>query len=385
MTTQIVLTAALGIARGALLPRHGRLRRVHGARRPVRRRAHRPSAVRADARRDPGRRARLALRGAEGLGGLPAELWSFPTSPGFGAWDILGMLVLIGLPHMVGSDVYLKLLSCKDEDTARRSALLAAGSKVLFGLSVAAIALAARKALPPVIPRWPCRPPSSASRRRRSRPWSSSRWSRRCRPRRTSSCSPRPPSPLATSRPPCSGRPMRLPAARLLAPLFGALGLATALALDRDVLETLKLGYSIFAAGLILPVLAALPLRCGAPRAGPGSDRRDGRRGYRGRGRAVRAGASRGTRSRARRHRRQCRGAPRGVDAGPLPGADAVTQTAQTRRSRRVAPDSRNTADRHLHGPHGSVQHGLGQQEFRPGRISPVSTARSGGLATSTK
>jgi hypothetical protein len=31
-----------------------------------------------------------------------------------------------------------------------------------------------------------------------------------------------------------------------------------ALALNRDVLETLKLGYSIFAAGLILPVLAAL-------------------------------------------------------------------------------------------------------------------------------
>ncbi len=65
------------------------------------------------------------------------------------------------------------------------------------------------------------------------------------------------------------GRPMTLPAARLLAPVFGALGLATALALDRDVLETLKLGYSIFAAGLILPVLAALaPLRRRVPARG---------------------------------------------------------------------------------------------------------------------
>ena len=39
--------------------------------------------------------------------------------------------------------------------------------------------------------------------------------------------------------------------------------------MDRNVLETLKLGYSIFAAGLILPVLAALlPGRPLVPTAG---------------------------------------------------------------------------------------------------------------------
>ncbi|MEP6995477.1 MAG: hypothetical protein ABI968_13210, partial [Acidobacteriota bacterium] len=48
--------------------------------------------------------------------------------------------------------------------------------------------------------------------------------------------------------------------------VYGALGLLTALALDRNVLLTLKLGYSIFAAGLILPVLAAfLPARLSIP------------------------------------------------------------------------------------------------------------------------
>ncbi|MEP6994076.1 MAG: hypothetical protein ABI968_06090, partial [Acidobacteriota bacterium] len=91
-----------------------------------------------------------ALSGAHGLGDLPPEVWRFPTAPSFSGRDVLAMLVLVGLPHLVGSDVYLKLLSCRDADTARRSTLLAAGSKVLFGLSVAAIALAARKALPPV-------------------------------------------------------------------------------------------------------------------------------------------------------------------------------------------------------------------------------------------
>ena len=58
--------------------------------------------------------------------------------------------------------------------------------------------------------------------------------------------------------PPVTRRPPPILAARLLSPFYGALGLVVALALNRDVLETLKLGYSIFAAGLILPVLAAL-------------------------------------------------------------------------------------------------------------------------------
>ncbi len=89
--------------------------------------------------------------------------------------------------------------------------------------------------------------------------------------------------------PPLLGRPLPLAAARFLPPVFGALGLATALSLDRDVLETLKLGYSIFAAGLILPVLAAfLPGRLRIP-ARRGHRRDDRGRRHRGRG-PLRAG-----------------------------------------------------------------------------------------------
>jgi Na+/proline symporter len=43
-------------------------------------------------------------------------------------------------------------------------------------------------------------------------------------------------------------------AARALVPAFGALGLLIALEM-REIVETLKLGYSIFAAGMILPIL----------------------------------------------------------------------------------------------------------------------------------
>jgi solute:Na+ symporter, SSS family len=211
-----------------------------------------------------------ALRGAHGLGGLPPEAWSFPTSPTFGAGDVFAMLVLIGLPHLVGSDIYLKLSSCRDERTARHAALWAAGSKFLFGLSVAAIALAARKAL-----------------------------------HRVAASSALPAAVLGFAPPALSafvlvalvatmqtsadvvllsaaavaardlapalrgGRPLPLSVSRLLPVVFGALGLATALALDRDVLATLRLGYSIFAAGLILPTLSALaPRRFRAPTPG---------------------------------------------------------------------------------------------------------------------
>ncbi|HTY43544.1 MAG TPA: hypothetical protein VMH79_16885 [Thermoanaerobaculia bacterium] len=200
-----------------------------------------------------------ALSRAHGLSGLPAEAWSFPTSTSFGVGDVAAMLVLIGLPHMVGSDVYLKLLSCRDEDTARRSALLASVSKVLFGLSVAAIALAARKALPPLDPAAALpaavlafAPPALAA----------FVLVALVATMQTSADIVLLSASAVTARdlvpPLIGGKTLPLSVSRTLPALYGALGLTTALALNRDVLRTLRLGYSIFAAGLILPTLAAL-------------------------------------------------------------------------------------------------------------------------------
>ena len=214
----------------------------------------------------PGIALASALARGPGLSELPAGLARFPFSPTLGAADVLALLVLVGLPHLVGSDVYAKVLSCRDEATARRSALLAAGSKVVFGLSVATIALTARRLLPPGVPA-------------------------ETLPRAIAAFVPGPLAPLVlvclvatmqssadivllsasavTARdllPPLIGRPTPLALSRALSILYGSLGLAVALAMGRDVIETLKLGYSIFAAGLILPVLAAfLPLRLAPP------------------------------------------------------------------------------------------------------------------------
>jgi Na+/proline symporter len=170
---------------------------------------------------------------------------------------VLALLVTIGLPHLVGSDIYAKILSCRTEAVARRATLLAGLSKVVFGLSVAAIALIARATLStgPAV---------------------------QTLPRAILAFVPGPLASLVlvclvatmqssadvvllsaaavTARdllPPLIHRPLSLSAARILTPIYGALGFLVAVAMSRNVLETLKLGYSIFAAGLILPVLAA--------------------------------------------------------------------------------------------------------------------------------
>jgi solute:Na+ symporter, SSS family len=199
-----------------------------------------------------------ALRSAGGLSGLPPEVWSFPTSPTL-AWSEIGAwLVLVGLPHLVGSDVYAKLLSCRDETVARRSALLAAASKVAFGLAVAAIALSARKALPPMSPSSTLPrailafvPPGLASLVIVAL----------VATMQSSADAVLLSATAVTARdlaPAWLGRALPISAGRWMTPLYGALGLAVAIGMNRNVLETLKLGYSIFAAGLILPALAAL-------------------------------------------------------------------------------------------------------------------------------
>jgi SSS family solute:Na+ symporter len=209
----------------------------------------------------PGVALYFALTGAKGLGGLPPEVWSFPLSRDVRAGDVLALVVLIGLPHLVGSDVYAKLLSCRDEATARRSALLAAVSKVVFGFSVAAIALAARKALPPVDPSnaLPAAilgfaPPAAAA---LILVGLVATMQTSADIVLLSACA----VTVRDLAPRALGRNSGVRAARWLAPVYGALGLLVALSLGRDVVETLKLGYSIFAAGIILPVLAALAPR----------------------------------------------------------------------------------------------------------------------------
>ena len=181
----------------------------------------------------------------------PARLLTFPTGPAFSWADVLALLVLVGLPHAVGSDVWGKLLSARDEAAARRAAFGAAGAKLVFGLATAAIALAGISLAvggPPaqLFPRavfalaGPALAPlllvalvatmqSSADSVLLS-------------------------AAAATAHDLVPGAGVRF--ARLAVVAYGAAGLAVALVLN-DLVETFRLGYTLFASGLILPTLAA--------------------------------------------------------------------------------------------------------------------------------
>ena len=182
--------------------------------------------------------------------GLPARLTSFPFSATLGPMDAAALIVLVGLPHAVGSDVWAKLLSARDEATARRATLWAAASKLLFGLAVAAIALAGVASGlaggPSLFPRavlllsGPALAPLL--------------FVAMVATMQSSSDSVLLSAAGATVHDllPGIASPRRI---RAFVVLHGLFGLVVALWL-RDVLETFRLGYTIFASGLILPTLA---------------------------------------------------------------------------------------------------------------------------------
>jgi solute:Na+ symporter, SSS family len=183
---------------------------------------------------------------------VPAELLHFPTGPRFSWGDAFALLVLVGLPHAVGSDVWAKLLSARDERAARRAALGAAASKLAFGLATATIALAgvARGVGGPtaeLFPRTVFLLAGSAL--------APLLLVALVATMQSSADSVLLSAAAATSHD-LLGPKAGVGASRLAVVAYGGLGLAVALLL-RDLIETFRLGYTLFASGLILPTLVA--------------------------------------------------------------------------------------------------------------------------------
>lgn len=188
---------------------------------------------------------------------LPAGFGDFPTGPKMEGWEVAALLATMGLPHLVGSDVYAKLLSARDERAARIAALGAGVAKFVFGLGIATIGVAAVslgtvagvETLPRTI--LATVPPVLAAAVIVALVATMQ-----------SSCDSVLLTAVATTTEDLLPRrreepsaPPGLKLARGLAIGYGAAGLAVALVL-RDLLETLRLGYTLFAAGLILPILS---------------------------------------------------------------------------------------------------------------------------------
>ena len=83
----------------------------------------------------------------------PEAYWSFPVSPSFGWYDLLVFYPLIvGLPYLVGPDIYSRVLCAKDGHVARRSVLSAAAVVVPVSFLLALVGLAIRAEFPALAP-----------------------------------------------------------------------------------------------------------------------------------------------------------------------------------------------------------------------------------------
>ncbi|MBW2306557.1 MAG: sodium:solute symporter family protein [Deltaproteobacteria bacterium] len=201
--------------------------------------------------------APMALKQAGGLAGFPDGFLSFPTSPSVSALNIFEMFILLGLSHLVGSDLYGKLLSARDERTARIASACAGAVKFVFGGAVILIALAAVKIMPglpnpnaifPQMILMILPSPLDGVLLLGMLAAMMSSADTVLLTAATTFC-----NDLAPGK--SSGGQPGLREVRVVTLLFGLTGLLIALILQ-DVIAIMKLGYTIFAAGLIIPILA---------------------------------------------------------------------------------------------------------------------------------
>jgi SSS family solute:Na+ symporter len=83
---------------------------------------------------------------------LPAEQLSFPLSSQFGAYDLVSLLLLVGLTYVVGPDMYSRLFCARDGKIARSSALWTALLIIPFALTITVIGMGASILYPQITP-----------------------------------------------------------------------------------------------------------------------------------------------------------------------------------------------------------------------------------------
>jgi len=68
---------------------------------------------------------------------------SFPTNNYIGVLPAMSYFFMMLMPHIVGPDIYSKLLSAKDGKTARKGAIFSGVFRIIFAISIAVIAISA--------------------------------------------------------------------------------------------------------------------------------------------------------------------------------------------------------------------------------------------------
>jgi SSS family solute:Na+ symporter len=98
----------------------------------------------------------LLMHRLGGWGGLEMSLaperFSFPVSPQFGGYELVVLLLLVGLTYVVGPDMYSRLFCARDIKTARNSVFWAAGFIIPFALAITLIGMGASALFPQIAP-----------------------------------------------------------------------------------------------------------------------------------------------------------------------------------------------------------------------------------------
>ena len=85
----------------------------------------------------------LLLDALPNMGQLSATSLSFPVNENIGFLAVGSIFFMMLMPHIVGPDIYSKLLSAKDEKTAKRGAMYSGVLKFVFAIAIGIIALSA--------------------------------------------------------------------------------------------------------------------------------------------------------------------------------------------------------------------------------------------------
>ena len=93
------------------------------------------------------------LGGWSGLqASLPPEQFAFPLSAHFGGYDLIKLLLLVGLTYVVGPDMYSRLFCARDIKTARVSVLWTALLIIPFAFGITLIGMGASALFPQISP-----------------------------------------------------------------------------------------------------------------------------------------------------------------------------------------------------------------------------------------
>jgi SSS family solute:Na+ symporter len=91
----------------------------------------------------------VKVGGWDGLeAALPAGHFAFPVSEQFGGYELVSLLLLVGLTYVVGPDMYSRIFCARDAKTARKSVFWAAALIIPFALAITFIGMGASALFP---------------------------------------------------------------------------------------------------------------------------------------------------------------------------------------------------------------------------------------------